>query len=105
MEWSLEPPTAFYDWLYICALVADPTLAPQIKTFEAFTDIKFNPQKSLNCQARSVALFCSLSKTGQLEQSLSSPKAFTEVLRRTPIGTYQDQLFCAQGLHPLYAFE
>ena len=93
VEWTLEPPTAFYDWLYICALVAEPTLARQIKTFEAFTDIEFNPQKSLNCQARSVALFCNLTNTGQLEQSLSSPKAFTEALRQTPPGTHQARLF------------
>ena len=28
----------------------------EINQFEFFTDIEFNPQKSINCQARSVAM-------------------------------------------------
>ena len=53
-DWPLEPPTAFYDWLYINALAADTSLGLEVQKFEAFTDIEFNPERSLNCQARSV---------------------------------------------------
>ena len=35
--------------------------------FDAFTDIEFNPNKSLNCQARAAALFVAMKKLGRLE--------------------------------------
>lgn len=93
ITWALEPPTAFYDWLYITALAADADLTSAVQTFDGFTDIEFNPERSLNCQARSVALFCSLSKSGELQCALSSPASFIDVLRRKPPGTDQGNLF------------
>jgi len=62
------PGTAFYDWLYISALLENPELARQLTEFDAFTDIEFNPDRSINCQARAAALFVSLSRQGLLEQ-------------------------------------
>lgn len=62
------PRTAFYDWLYIKALLENPELSRQLTEFDAFTDIEFNPDKSINCQARAAALFVSLSRQGLLEQ-------------------------------------
>lgn len=59
-DWPLDPCTAFYDWLYLTALAEHPDLAGQLSQYEAFTDIEFNPEKSLNCQARSAALYVSL---------------------------------------------
>jgi hypothetical protein len=75
-EWPLEPPTAFYDWLYVSALSDDPKLANDVLDWEAFTDIEFNPKRSLNCQARSVALYCSMVRSGSFEQLMSSPHKF-----------------------------
>lgn len=75
-KWPLEPRTAYYDWLYLKALHANPDLAGQLLQYEAFTDIEFNPEKSVNCQARSAALFVSLEKEGLLERLLGSKKAF-----------------------------
>ena len=68
MEWGLEPTTAFYDWLYIHALDQNPELSEQIIKFAGFTDIAFNPKKSLNCQARSAALYVSLYKNDLLNR-------------------------------------
>ncbi len=42
------------------ALFQNPELSKELLRFEAFTDIAFNPQKSLNCQARAAARFCFL---------------------------------------------
>lgn len=67
-DFPLSPVTAFYDWLYINALLDNPELAEQLLTFDAFTDIEFNPNKSLNCQARAAALFVALSREGLTEQ-------------------------------------
>ena len=50
-EWDLLPRTAFYDWLYINALNANPQYHEELSQYEAFTDIEFNPEKSINCQA------------------------------------------------------
>ena len=75
-DWSLEPKTAFYDWLYINALIKNPNLASEITDIDGFTDIEFNPEKSINCQARSAALYCSLFHNERLEFALSSKEAF-----------------------------
>jgi len=72
-EWGLEPKTAFYDWLYINALHNEPELAEYVLQHRAFSDIAFNPERSLNCQAYSAALYVALH-----ERDLLSP----EVLRR-----------------------
>lgn len=65
-EFPLEPRTAFYDWLYIEALGENSELAERLLAYDAFTDIEFNPAKSLNCQARAAARFAGLSRAGAL---------------------------------------
>jgi type I restriction enzyme M protein len=62
-----KPMHAFYDWIYISALMENEELAEAITEFDAFTDIEFNPQKSINCQALSAALFVGLKRSGKLE--------------------------------------
>ncbi len=64
----LRPRTAFYNWLYITALGENPDLAKEIMEFDAFTDIEFNPEKSINCQAEAAALFVALHRRGLLDQ-------------------------------------
>lgn len=75
-RWPLRPTTAFYDWIYLKALVAKPDLANALAEFDCFTDIEFNPKKSLNCQAYAAALYRSLVHAGKLEEALSSKEAF-----------------------------
>lgn len=75
-QWATTPLTAFYDWLYIQALRKNPELAELSTLFDGFTDIEFNPEKSINCQARSVALYQALLKTGRLQEALDSPENF-----------------------------
>ena len=69
--WPPEPKTMFYDWLYMTALNQDEELSSAIMEYDAFTDIEFNPKKSLNCQARSAAIFVSLAKQGLLTEALA----------------------------------
>ena len=75
-DWDLEPKTAFYDWLYINALLKNPELAEQVTDRDGFTDIEFNPERSINCQARSVALYCALFHNDKLAFALSSKENF-----------------------------
>src|SRR3546814_18919252 len=44
-SWSLEPKTAFYDWLYINILVNNDDLIQDVSFYDAFTDIEFNPER------------------------------------------------------------
>lgn len=92
-EWPLEPQTAFYDWLYLRALQNNTGLATQLAGFGAFTDIEFNPVKSINCQARSAALYVALVRDGRLEEALSSPEAFRQLLGGSGRGLAQGSLF------------
>lgn len=62
------PKTAFYNWLYIKALIENPEYAEQLLQFDAFTDIEFNPNASINCQAEAAAIFVSLSRLDLIEQ-------------------------------------
>lgn len=76
----IEPRTFFYDWLYINALSQNKKLATKILKYSGFTDIEFNPKKSINCQAYSAALFVSLSFSSELGNSLNSPERFLDIL-------------------------
>lgn len=58
VTWSLKPQTAFYDYIYLKA-VKDSLTTEEIRKiadYDYFTDIEFNPKKSVNTQARSVAI-------------------------------------------------
>lgn len=76
----LEPKTFFYDWLYINALNQNKNLAVKLLKYSGFTDIEFNPKKSINCQAFSAALYVSLSQFSLLDNALESPAIFQEIL-------------------------
>lgn len=78
-EWANEPPTAFYDWIYVNALHRRPDLASAVTKYDIFTDIAFNPEKSINCQASAVALYVALVRRGELRAALLSREAFLSV--------------------------
>ena len=78
-EFPLEPKTYFYDWLYASALCRDDKLVERVMMFDAFTDIEHNPERSINCQARSVAKVVGLARAGLLEDAMQSPRAFLEL--------------------------
>lgn len=79
-KWPLEPKTAFYDWLYIRALYRNNELSYKILDYNAFSDIEFNPNKSINCQARSAALFVALNRRGLLDKAMRSITDYFEVI-------------------------
>lgn len=79
-DWPAWPRTAFYDWVYLTALRQSPNLARFLLGFDGFTDIEFNPQRSINCQAASAALFVALSKRGEIDAVMTDKEAFLERL-------------------------
>ena len=78
-NWPNEPLTAFYDWIYLNALHQHQELASAVTGYDIFTDIAFNPAKSINCQANAVALYVALVRRGELQMALSSREAFLRV--------------------------
>jgi hypothetical protein len=83
MWFPLQPKTVFYDWLYITALYEHREwLRKHLLSYAGFTDIEFNPERSMNCQARSCALLVTLLKNEWIDDAVSSPKAFIDLLSR-----------------------
>lgn len=80
MSFPLEPKTAFYDWLYISAIYPSWKQFSALKVYAGYTDIEFNPYRSINCQARSCALFVTLVAKNLLEKAMAEPFGFVELL-------------------------
>lgn len=76
VSWPLEPYTLFYDWLYLNVVFQNGCFDDGLMRYQAFTDIEFNPKRSINCQAYSAALYVSLARREMLETVLSSPDEF-----------------------------
>ncbi|MCF6461532.1 DarT1-associated NADAR antitoxin family protein [Clostridium sp. Cult3] len=79
-RWGLSPKTLFYDWLYINALWQHKDLSREVIKYNAFTDIEFNPSKSINCQANAAALFVSLFNRGLLEKAINSIEDYINIV-------------------------
>lgn len=80
-RWPLEPKTAFYDWLYLTALRPHKEFLRRLYIYQGFSDIEFNPERSINCQARTCALLVSLLKMDALDDALTSQQRFISVIR------------------------
>ncbi len=65
---------------YINTLHLHEELTIPLMEYNAFTDIEFNPQKSINCQAEAAAVYVSLSKQGLLEEALKNKDSFMEIV-------------------------
>lgn len=78
-KFPTNPKTLFFDWLYINALYQSGLELQKVIKYDAFTDISFNPLKSINCQARSLALYVSLVQADKLSIALQSMKDFKSI--------------------------
>jgi hypothetical protein len=77
------PKTVFYDWLYINAIFEHREwLHARLPRYAGFSDIEFNPERSINCQARSCAVFAALLSNNLLEEAVSSPDAFVTFFKQ-----------------------
>ena len=84
VRWPLEPRQSFYCWVYCQTLHRNPRLAAALGSYDCFTDIEFNPSRSVNCQAYAVALYAALARTGRLKQALAAPAAFLALFGGRP---------------------
>jgi hypothetical protein len=79
-KFRLEPKTVFYDWLYVSALYRQREALAPLCHYAGFTDVEFDPARSINCQARSCALFVALTKANLLDEAMSSAAAFVKLI-------------------------
>lgn len=84
-DYPLSPTTAFYDWLYVNALFPHRQWLKRLEQCAGFTDIEFNPKRSLNCQARSCATFVALQKRVLLDDVIASFDVFKSLLQAAAI--------------------
>lgn len=80
VSYPLSPKNAFYDWLYIKALAMHVDWINQNVSYDAYTDIEFNPEKQINCQARAFAEYKSLAAKSELEAAVHDFRYFTSML-------------------------
>lgn len=80
-DFQTEPKNAFYDWLYIRAIQPHHDWIRRNVEFYGYTDIEFNPEKSINCQARAVAEYMSLLNQGSSAECFKDFDKFRELLR------------------------
>jgi hypothetical protein len=79
-DWPLVPKTAFYDWLYLSALQPHQEFLARLFQYKGFTDIEFNPERSINCQARTCAILVSLLRLELLDEALASQEHFIRIV-------------------------
>ncbi|WP_316192060.1 MULTISPECIES: DUF6977 family protein [unclassified Bradyrhizobium] len=75
-RFPISPMTLFYDWLYFRALYPHRDWLAERNEWNGFTDIEFNPERSINCQARSFAAFVSLMNRCGLDEAMVSFESF-----------------------------
>lgn len=93
-ECALVPKTMFYDWIYCKSLSQNPDLAEALigGKYDAFTDIEFNHNKSLNCQARAVAIFVTLCNRGTLNEYLDDKEKWATIYKEPDAEQVSEQL-------------
>ena len=79
-RYPLFPKNAFYDWLYIRALAKHVDWINKYVSYDAYSDIEFNPEKQVNCQARAFAEFKSLAAKTELDAAVNDFKHFASML-------------------------
>ncbi len=80
--YPVEPQTLFYTWLYITALEENKQLADQLMEYNSFTDIVFNPKRSVNCQAYACAVYVSLKKKGETKKAVEDIGFLADIIRK-----------------------
>ena len=80
-RYPLSPKNAFYDWIYIRALKDHADWISRNVHYDAFTDIEFNPEKQVNCQARAFAEYMALLKKSKLSGIVDNFNEFASMIR------------------------
>lgn len=80
-EFPLFPKSAFYDYIYIQALIEHKRLSDNLISYDIFTDVEFYSSKSINCQARACAIYSFLLKSGKIQEYISTFDKFVRLYK------------------------
>ena len=82
-RYPIKPETAFYDWLYLQALCQqESSIVEQLNRYKAFSDIAFNPSRSINCQAHAAAVYVALNqREAGVEDLICNWASFRDLIR------------------------
>lgn len=68
-----QPKHAFFDWLYMVALIQrKDDVFQKLNQFDGFSDMFYSPRKDPNCQGRAAAKFVALNQAGIIDKNISS---------------------------------
>lgn len=107
-EYPLHPKTAFFDYMYMQALLEpqNAEICNQLLEYDAFCDILFQEKRDFVCPARSAVVFVSLMRLGIL-QKMHSFEEFCTVItgnnegRTTQVRTQADEFHVGDSImHP-----
>jgi hypothetical protein len=92
-SWPLEPSSLFYDWLYITALTQahNKHVLLQLIEYNVFTDIEFNPEKSVSCQANAAAIAVGLTRADHDLKTAAYPTRFRALMVGGPVPPVEAQ--------------
>lgn len=83
-EYPSSPSNAFYDWIYIrCLYQHEEFLLRNLSSVDGFSDIEFNPDRSINCQARALAVLMSLATRNRLKEAAGDFELFRSEIVHT----------------------
>ena len=86
-KWKLNED--FYSWIYLNALMQNKSLMEKILTYDAFTDIEFNPKKSINCQAYSAAMITGAYRKGHDLVTGAIPSKFKKIFKPELVNPFE----------------
>ena len=84
--WPATNIEGFYSWVYIQGLIQLENGLERLNEYSGFTDIYFNPRKTINCQARTAAQAVQLYKLNLINGIIETPDSFLEFCATNPSG-------------------
>lgn len=86
-KWVIHPTDLFFNWVYMNGLweleQKNPGVFEELLQYDAFTDINFTPATGTNCQAKAVAKYMGMKKSGlNFEELFASPAVFAEKIHK-----------------------
>lgn len=76
LKFILSTKSMCYDYIYILGLVQNKEVGNELIKYDCFTDIVFNQNKSVACQARTCAMYKYLRENNLLDKYLNNPFSF-----------------------------
>lgn len=68
IEYPAKPIDAFFDYIYMTALMRNRECSEKLFEYDAFGDIEFEPLIGSNCQARAAAKYVGKTRAGEIKK-------------------------------------